>query len=500
MIRNVSSLVLLLHPLFRLNSYIVFLIYATIHSQPLICPQYLSSLNFTQNFEYAPNSTAGRIFCISMGVWALVITATYTANLASLFVEIKGSPPALDSLDTAVRLGRKICTYANTNADSIVADKHPSADRLPLNDELSQYKALNRGDCQVVVGYKANFEQYLGMSDYNPDCNLEWVGREVAAINSGFAVKADAGFMCTSFIRDVLNLHLTEIKAQGILTDMWEKHYATTADQNCELDESDVAGERQLRTITTPTYRAKASTGSFHKKKQRLQQSRRLKAAKAGGSDDMAGVNGQQGLTLQQMCGTFVLHWCVMAASVALAAFSRYYNNVTIKDKDKKEVRFRRHGPIIGFPPPTNTVVSKKWFNTETISEKDSSEETTEEKAIDDAPNNERRRQSDTLMMPDGSDHTRGSDFGSHLMGGSNHTRGYDSRMDNSAGSHHRRENQLWYQDLVHNQHRFHSTLEEMRQSHTSIQHQQRELTLQQRELSEQMKMMLNLLKESKRN
>ena len=35
---------------------------------------YLSSLNFTQNFEYAPNSVSGRLFAVSMGIWALVMT------------------------------------------------------------------------------------------------------------------------------------------------------------------------------------------------------------------------------------------------------------------------------------------------------------------------------------------------------------------------------------------------------------------------------------------
>ena len=39
---------------------------------------YLSSLNFTQNFEYAPASASGRLFAVSMGIWALVLTATYT--------------------------------------------------------------------------------------------------------------------------------------------------------------------------------------------------------------------------------------------------------------------------------------------------------------------------------------------------------------------------------------------------------------------------------------
>ena len=48
---------------------------------------YLSFLNFTQNYEYAPSSPGSRLYGVSMAIWSLVIAATYTANLASLFVE-----------------------------------------------------------------------------------------------------------------------------------------------------------------------------------------------------------------------------------------------------------------------------------------------------------------------------------------------------------------------------------------------------------------------------
>ena len=41
---------------------------------------YLSSLNFTQNFEYAPNSASGRLFAVSMGIWALVMTGRLQKN------------------------------------------------------------------------------------------------------------------------------------------------------------------------------------------------------------------------------------------------------------------------------------------------------------------------------------------------------------------------------------------------------------------------------------
>jgi hypothetical protein len=84
---------------------------------------YLSGLNFTQNFEYAPTSFPGRVFGISMSIWALVITATYTANLASLLVEQAKPPLKVDSIEHAISLNMPICAWQDTMSAQIVEKK-----------------------------------------------------------------------------------------------------------------------------------------------------------------------------------------------------------------------------------------------------------------------------------------------------------------------------------------------------------------------------------------
>ena len=189
-------------------------------------------LNFTQNLEYAPNSVAGRIFSVSMGLWALIMTATYTANLASLFVEELSYPLVVDSIEQAVQLGYPICTYGGTNTDDMIKYKHPDAVRIPKDTELETFRALRRGEWKLVVSsYKDNWLSFRGNEEYNPECDLEWVmsldepagigdhaakantciilpsqGRNVDVIKSGFAIKVDAGYKCTSLIRDDFNL------------------------------------------------------------------------------------------------------------------------------------------------------------------------------------------------------------------------------------------------------------------------------------------------------
>jgi len=45
-----------------------------------------SFLLFTQHFQFQPRSFATRVYTGSLSFWALIVVATYTANLASFFV------------------------------------------------------------------------------------------------------------------------------------------------------------------------------------------------------------------------------------------------------------------------------------------------------------------------------------------------------------------------------------------------------------------------------
>jgi hypothetical protein len=44
---------------------------------------YLSAINFPQNYEFQPQTTAGRIFGVSISIWALVMTAVRTRTTLS---------------------------------------------------------------------------------------------------------------------------------------------------------------------------------------------------------------------------------------------------------------------------------------------------------------------------------------------------------------------------------------------------------------------------------
>ena len=346
---------------------------------------YLSALNSTQNFEYAPGSTAGRFFGFSMAMWALVMTATYTANLASLFVDENQYGQQIESIDHAIRLGIPICTYANTNSDTIIKEKFPKAIRVPKLSEVEAYDGLHKGECGLVAAYKANWLGYQRERRYNPDCDLEWAGRTVEVIQSGFAVKADAGHKCTSLIRDVFNLHLSEMISSGTLADAWEKHYAKSEDIDCsaiqndnieDVDEDsnvDDRNRRGLRRREVPVQHLLSSLserdGDVRSASQtwRKQRHRKLKSG-GGGGGGTAGKGGDAdpssaSLTIRQMAGTFAFHWVSMLVSISMSIASLVYKKYFYEEDPFtviEKVVYRTHGPIIGQPPPINTYVKRK--------------------------------------------------------------------------------------------------------------------------------------------
>lgn len=128
---------------------------------------YLSLLNFTQNFSYAPTSGAGRIFSVSMAFWAMIVTATYTANLAGFMITTAQQTPTIDSILDAVVQGIPICTYANTNGDFVIQERYPMAIRKPFATELEMYDALHADECGLVADHVSSWRNKQEQKKFN---------------------------------------------------------------------------------------------------------------------------------------------------------------------------------------------------------------------------------------------------------------------------------------------------------------------------------------------
>lgn len=100
--------------------------------------------------------------------------ATYTANLASLFVEELGSPTKIADIDEAIQKEYKICTWRGTNADTYIQSRYRQAKRIPMETEFESYQALQDGRCQITIGAYSTWLGYEKDKVYNPKCDLEW--------------------------------------------------------------------------------------------------------------------------------------------------------------------------------------------------------------------------------------------------------------------------------------------------------------------------------------
>jgi len=298
---------------------------------------YLSAINFPQNYEFEPRSFAGRLFGVSISLWALLMTATYTANLASLLVDTKQTTYTVESMDDAVTQNMPLCVYENTGADDFINQKYRQARRVPFSSELETFQGLNDGLCDITVAYYQNWLGFQSQKAYNPVCDLEWVGRTVKSISSGFANAVDTGDKCTSLIGSVLDVYLNELELSGFIETMWEEHYAKSQDINCDAvspetlaaqQEAQKNGRRRLSGTSSSS--SSSAQPWYSNQPPPPQKHRDLKGAARGAAAGGAAASVESDadastMTLNQMAGTFVLHFWLTGSAIFIGYITRYY-------------------------------------------------------------------------------------------------------------------------------------------------------------------------------
>lgn len=214
--------------------------------------------------------------------------SAYTANLAS-FLVVQNTPSIeINTVGDAVRQEYWICVIGTTVADTSLTNAYRGANIIRTKTEGAMYQSLLDGTCEIALTTVASFNEYKANKDFNNECSLSWIGRSFKPGTGGFATKSDSGSKCTSLIRDVLNLHLNEMKSQDILDKLWEDHLEKRASIDCD------AGADSL-------------------------------------IDDDSGQ-----LSLQAMGGTFIIHYVVTGVAMFLSVFCKCHN------KDNKKFNCKR--------------------------------------------------------------------------------------------------------------------------------------------------------------
>jgi hypothetical protein len=186
---------------------------------------------------------------VDVNTTSLLVSSAYTANLASFLVS--QNVPTLDvsSVQDAVRLHIPMCAVDTTAATTLVQEEFANANIIPIDNVtagyVDAYKALFRGECQLVLTTVNSWERDRRDPEANPNCDLERIGRVYKFLPAGFALEADSGIFCTFLIQAVLNLHMVEMEEDGFIAAQTKLVLDAEAKQNCDkkaADDTDLLG------------------------------------------------------------------------------------------------------------------------------------------------------------------------------------------------------------------------------------------------------------------
>ena len=227
--------------------------------------------------------------------------------------------PKLNDIRDAVAQRLPICVHASTYSHDYIKKKFPESIPflVPLKQKQELYDALNRGDCEILIGYKQEFESELRRIESNPDCMLEYQGRTIETLMDAFTTKLDPGIKCTGLVNNVFSYYIKEMKANGFLDELWEEHanyYGV--EEHCQSDS--LEQDRRHRRLKGGKSGAAAMGGAQQTTYQE------------GGPEE-----GTESLGLEDMAGTmlFQVVGSVLAVVIALVAgFDR-------KTKEKRSAK-----------------------------------------------------------------------------------------------------------------------------------------------------------------
>lgn len=248
---------------------------------------YFAALSFIGQIQFMPATDYARIFTLSCAFWGLLMASAYTANLASFLVANNTPSLAIASVGDAVSARLPICVKDSSVSDTLVTDAHPGAILVPKRIEDDIFFGVNRGECTLALTNVGTWDNYKERSVVNGNCQLDWIGRVFKFIEAGFASLSDSGTLCSSLIKDVLNVHLAEMKEDGFIEEAWQRHLERTSDIKC----------------TTATQDTDSDSSQ---------------------------------LSLQDMGGLFIIHYMVTALAICMAVFTKWNKKRKLKEIAKR--------------------------------------------------------------------------------------------------------------------------------------------------------------------
>lgn len=177
------------------------------------------------------------ILVFSLAFWAMVISATYTANLASFMITKRQPAYPATSLTEAQYRGVPVCVARGLAVDMKITRDYPDV-KLYRSEGLTEvYTDLRNNKCGLVADTAGRFEVSKLDRELNPDCDLEWVGRAVDRSSAGPVNIVDAGVYCTSLIGHAFEYYLKEMEVNGAIERAFEQYTSSVTNHQCEKEE-----------------------------------------------------------------------------------------------------------------------------------------------------------------------------------------------------------------------------------------------------------------------
>mmetsp|Transcript_2396 Transcript_2396/g.3360 ORF Transcript_2396/g.3360 Transcript_2396/m.3360 type:complete len:424 (+) Transcript_2396:492-1763(+) len=210
---------------------------------------FLAAFTLTGHCLYRPRTGGKRLVMFSTCFLFLLVAAAYTANLASFLVARNQPVVVINDIQDAIKNDFRFCVLQSSTSETFLKGKYPTARLVRKQSIGDTYLALDTFERDVVLTTIGTWNLKNRDIIYNEDCAKEWVGRVVQFATAGFSLK-DSAQLCSSLLRDVLNLHMLEMKLDGTFDTIWEMHQQLSTTNNCQDLEDAADGEEDTTALT----------------------------------------------------------------------------------------------------------------------------------------------------------------------------------------------------------------------------------------------------------
>ena len=197
-----------------------------------------AALTATGQLDFSPVTHGEKILVFSLAFWSMIITATYTANLASVMIsKVQPVYPAT-SMAEAEQKGVTVCVIKDWAVAAKLKQNYPDAKIVELEGVTTLYEHLLAGDdCDLVADSASRFDVRQVNQTLNADCSLRWVGRAVDISAAGPANVVDAGVHCTSLVGHVFEYYLTQMQLSGFTQGAYERYLGSVSTHACPAED-----------------------------------------------------------------------------------------------------------------------------------------------------------------------------------------------------------------------------------------------------------------------